>query len=155
MRGGGFTLPRPARERRFETPSGRAHFFQVPLPDAGLRPGELLLTTVRSHDQYNTTVYDLDDRYRGIKGDRRVVLLNAEDLAERGIAPGALVDVSSRFGEVKREVRGFKALAYDVPRGCAVAYFPEANPLVPSEAFDASSRTPAYKSVAIALTPRS
>ncbi len=151
---GGFTLPRPPRERRFETPSGRAQFVQVELPEIDQREGELLLTTVRSHDQYNTTVYSLDDRYRGIEGDRRVILAHAEDLRARGIEPGSLVDVRSRFGETERSVKGWKALDYDVPRGCAVAYFPEANPLVPSDAFDARSRTPAYKSIAIRLLPR-
>ncbi len=151
---GGFVLPRPPRERRFDTPSGRAHFVVAPLPELDVREGELLMTTVRTHDQFNTTVYSLDDRYRGIRGDRRVVLLHADDLRDLGIAEGELVDLESRFGETRRQAPGFRARAYDVPRGCAVTYFPEANPLVPLEAFDAESKTPAYKSVPIRIRPR-
>lgn len=151
---GGFVLPRPPAERRFDTPTGRAHFVVVPLPRPELAPGELVMMTVRGHDQYNTTVYDDDDRYRGIHGDRRVVLLHPDDLRERGLGEGDLVDLESRFGEQRRRVAGFRARAYDVPRGCAVTYFPEANPLVPVDQFADGSFTPAYKSVAIRVEPR-
>jgi molybdopterin-dependent oxidoreductase alpha subunit len=154
---GGFVLPRPPAERRFETPDGRARFREVPLPRIEIGPGRLLLMTVRSHDQYNTTVYGDDDRYRGVSGDRRVVFVHADDLAARGLAEGARVDVTSHFGaagaEETRCLRGFRAVAYDLPRGCAAAYFPEANALVPLAHHAEGSLTPAYKSVVVSLTP--
>jgi len=154
---GGFVLPRPAAERRFETPSGRARLACVPLPRIEVPPGRLLLMTVRSHDQYNTTIYGDDDRYRGIPGDRRVVLVHRDDLAALGLAEGACIDVTSHFadgaGEETRVLRGFRALAYDVPRGCAAAYFPEANALVPLANHAEKSLTPAYKSVVVSLAP--
>jgi molybdopterin-dependent oxidoreductase alpha subunit len=149
--GAGFVLPSGARTRAFSTPSGRAHFAVAPLPRIELAPGQLLMMTLRSHDQFNTTVYGDDDRYRGVHGGRRVVLLHPDDLAERGLVEQDLVDLTSHFGEETRTVRGFRALAYDVPRGCAATYFPEANPLVPIGAHAERSLTPAYKSVAISL----
>ena len=148
---GGFVLPSGARSRAFETGSGRAHFTCVPLPHIELAPGELLMMTVRSHDQYNTTVYGLDDRYRGVAGDRRVVLVHPEDLRELGLAPGERVDLESRFEGETRAVRGFRAVAYDTPRGCVATYFPEANALVPVRNHDAKSLTPAYKSTPVRL----
>jgi molybdopterin-dependent oxidoreductase alpha subunit len=147
----GFVLPSGARSRAFETPSGRAAFQVVALPRQELAPGQLRMMTIRSHDQFNTTVYGDDDRYRGIRGDRRVVLLHADDLAERGLADGDRLDLSSHFEGEIRTLRGFRAVAYDIPRGCAACYFPEANPLVPLGAFAEGSFTPAYKSVAITL----
>jgi molybdopterin-dependent oxidoreductase alpha subunit len=150
---GGFLLPSGARRRAFETPSGRAHFQSPELPRLELRPGEYLMMTVRSHDQYNTTVYGLGDRYRGIEGGRRVVLAHADDLAREGIAPGALVDLSGEFEGETRVVRGFRAVGYDVPRGCLVTYFPEANALVPVRSHAAKSHTPAFKSVAVRMAP--
>jgi anaerobic selenocysteine-containing dehydrogenase len=154
---GGFVLPRPPAERRFETPSGRARLLCVALPELEVGPGRLLLMTVRSHDQYNTTLYSDDDRHRGIRGDRRVVLVHRDDLAALGIAEGARVDVTSHFangaGEETRVLRGFRTVAYDVPRGCAAAYFPEANALVPLAHHAEESLTPAYKSVVVSLAP--
>jgi len=147
--GAGFTLASGARTREFATPTGRASFAAVPLPRIELAPDQLLLMTLRSHDQFNTTVYGDDDRYRGIRGGRRVLLLHPDDLSERGLRDGDLLDVTSHFGEEARTARGFRAVAYDVPRGCAAAYFPEANALVPLGARAAKSLTPAYKSVAI------
>jgi molybdopterin-dependent oxidoreductase alpha subunit len=147
----GFVLPSGARTRAFDTPSGRASFRPVPLPRIELAPGQLLLMTIRSQDQFNTTVYGDDDRYRGLRGDRRVLLLHAGDLAERGLAEGDAVDVTSHFEGETRSLRGFRAVAYDVPRGCAAAYFPEANALVPVRAFAEGSYTPGYKSVVITL----
>jgi anaerobic selenocysteine-containing dehydrogenase len=113
------------------------------------------MMTVRSHDQYNTTVYGLDDRYRGIEGGRRVVLAHADDLAREGIAPGALVDLASEFEGETRVARGFRALAYDIPRGCLATYFPEANALVPVRSHAPKSLTPAFKSVAVRILPAS
>jgi molybdopterin-dependent oxidoreductase alpha subunit len=152
---GGFVLPRPPAERRFETTSGRAELRCVPLPRIEVPRGRLLLMTIRSHDQYNTTVYSDDDRYRGVRGDRRVVLVHRDDLRELGFEEGAVVDVTSHFeapgGEETRVVRGFRLMAYDVPRGCAAAYFPEANPLVPLAHHAEGSLTPAYKSIIVSL----
>jgi formate dehydrogenase major subunit len=117
----------------------------------------VVLQTLRSHDQFNTTIYGDDDRYRGIHGDRRVVFANAEDLRALGFADGARVDVTSHcagdVGEATRTVRGFRLVAYDIPRGCAAAYFPEANPLVPLEHHAEGSLTPAYKSVVVSFSP--
>jgi len=152
----GFVLPRPPAERRFETPTRRAHFRSVALPELEVPPGRLLLMTVRSHDQYNTTLYSDDDRYRGIHGDRRVVLVHADDLTALGLAAGARVDVTSHCAngasEETRVLHGFRTVAYDVPRGCAAAYFPEANALVPLAHHAEGSLTPAYKSVVVSLT---
>jgi anaerobic selenocysteine-containing dehydrogenase len=148
---GGFVLPSGARRRAFETPSGKAQFTVHALPDVSLASGRLRLTTIRSHDQFNTTVYGPDDRYRGISGDRRVVLMHPEDAAERGLAPGDRVDLTSHFRGATRCVRGFRVVAYDLPRGCAAAYFPEVNPLVALESFAEGSRTPTYKSIEISV----
>jgi molybdopterin-dependent oxidoreductase alpha subunit len=153
----GFTLPRPPAERRFETPSGRAELRVVELPHIEVAPGRLLLMTIRSHDQFNTTIYGDDDRYRGVFGDRCVVLAHPADLSALGLANGARIDVTSHVpcggGEETRTLRGFRAVAYDVPRGCAAAYFPETNALVPLGHHAPGSLTPAYKSVVVSLTP--
>jgi len=151
--GAGFVLPSGAKRRAFDTPSGRAAFLPLPRPRIELAPDQLLLMTIRSHDQFNTTVYGDDDRYRGIRGDRKVVLLHADDLAERGLRDGDRIDVTSHFEGETRTLRAFRAVAYDIPRGCAAAYFPEANALVPLGAFADKSLTPAYKSVPVTLAP--
>ncbi|MFO7177993.1 MAG: FdhF/YdeP family oxidoreductase [Pseudomonadota bacterium] len=150
---GGFVLPNAARERRFETKSGKAEFTVQPLEPLRLAPQQLLLMTIRSHDQFNTTVYADDDRYRGIRGNRRVVFLNPEDMAERRLAAGALVDITSHYEGVERTVRAFACVPYDIPRRCAAAYFPEANGLVPLESVADESRTPTSKSIVVTLSP--
>ena len=156
---GGFVLPRAPAERRFATPSGKAELQVVPLPRLKVPEGRLVLMTIRSHDQFNTTVYTDDDRYRGIAGDRRVVFANAEDLLALGLAAEQRVDVTSHWtcadGEETRHLVGFRVVAYDMPRGCAAAYFPEANPLVPIGQFADKSFTPAFKSIVVSLTPAS
>ena len=149
---GGFVLQSGARRRRFDTPDGRAHFTVHELPDDALAAGRFRLTTLRSHDQFNTTIYGHDDRYRGIRGDRRVVFLNREDLAAAGLEEGVRVDLTSHFRGEKRCVRGFRTVAYDVPRGCAAAYFPEANPLVALDSVAHGSHTPTYKSIEISIS---
>jgi anaerobic selenocysteine-containing dehydrogenase len=148
---GGFVLPSAAGARAFRTGSGRAHFTLHDPPAHALPAGQLWMMTLRSHDQYNTTVYGNDDRYRGVRGDRRVVFLHADELAARGFAEGERVRIRSHWRGETRELAGFAVRAYDLPRGCAATYFPEANPLVPVDAVAARSGTPAYKSVAISL----
>ena len=150
---GGFVLPNPVREARFPTPNGRAQFTVHPVPARNLAPGQLLLTTVRSHDQYNTTIYGQDDRYRGIRGGRRVVFMNADDIRALALEPGMTVDLVSRFRDETRRADRFTVVAYPIPRGSAAAYFPEANPLVPLGQFAPGSRTPASKSIVIEVSP--
>ena len=117
-------------------------------------PGRLLLQTIRSHDQFNTTIYRRDDRYRGIKGGRSVVLVHPDDVAELGLADGATVDVHSEYADgVDRVLRGQRVVAYPTARGCAAAYFPEANVLVPLGATAETSRTPVSKAVVVRLEP--
>jgi len=150
---GGFVLPSGARTRRFDTPSGRAHFHAHALPEDALAPGRFRLTTIRSHDQFNTTVYGFDDRLRGLRGDRRVVLLHPDELAAAGLEAGQGVDLTSHFLGATRTLRGFRVIPYDVPKRCAAAYFPEANGLIPLESRADRSHTPSYKSIEISITP--
>jgi anaerobic selenocysteine-containing dehydrogenase len=147
---GGFVLPSAAGARAFRTPSGRAHFTVQEPPDSALPPGQLWMMTLRSHNQYNTTVYADDDRYRGMR-ERRVVLLHPDELARRGLDDGQAVELTSHWRGETRTLRGFRAHAYDLPLGCAATYFPEANALVPVGAHAPRSRTPAYKSLPISI----
>lgn len=113
-----------------------------------------LLATMRSHDQYNTTIYGLDDRYRGVFGERRVLFIHADDIAALGMQAGDRVDLESLADDgVRRQARGFLLVAYDIPRGCLAAYYPETNPLVPLSSFAEGSRTPTSKSVPVVLAP--
>jgi molybdopterin-dependent oxidoreductase alpha subunit len=148
---GGFYLPNGPREGRFTTPGGKARFTVHPIPEEALGPGQLMMMTIRSHDQFNTTIYGLEDRYRGIGRERRVVLMAAEDLAERGLQPGQLVDLTSHFQGETRVARRFVTVAYPIPRRCCATYFPEANVLVPLGAVAAKSNTPASKSVVVTV----
>ncbi|HLL75947.1 MAG TPA: FdhF/YdeP family oxidoreductase [Pyrinomonadaceae bacterium] len=148
---GGFYLPNLARNREFKTESGKAEFTVHPLPRHKLAPGEFLMMTVRSHDQFNTTVYSFDDRYRGVRNERRVVFLNEEEAKELGLKEGDAVDLVSRFDGVERVARNFRVVPYPIPRRCAATYFPEANVLVPIGHVAERSNTPASKSVVISL----
>ncbi|MGI8880778.1 MAG: FdhF/YdeP family oxidoreductase [Jatrophihabitans sp.] len=149
---GGFILPNGPRDSRtFATASGKARFTVNPPTSVDVPEGYLLLQTVRSHDQFNTTVYGLDDRYRGIRGGRRVVLVNTDDLRDRGLRDGDLVDLVSVFNSTERRASGFRAIEYPTPRGCAAAYFPEANVLVPLDSTAEGSNTPTSKSTVIRL----
>jgi len=153
-RPGGFTLPHPPRDSRtFATPSGRARFTVHPLTVIDVPPGRLLLQSIRSHDQYNTTIYGLDDRYRGVRGGRRVVFVNPDDLAELGIADGSMVDLVSEWTDGPRRAEGFRVVAYPTARGCAATYFPEANVLVPLDSTAKGSRTPTSKQIIVRLEP--
>ena len=152
---GGFTLPHPPRDsRRFPTETGKANFSVNALDVLGLPPGRLLLQTIRSHDQYNTTIYGLDDRYRGITNGRRVVFVAPADLVELGVPDGATVDLISEWKDgVERRAAGFRVVSYPTARGCAAAYYPETNPLVPLDSTADGSNTPTSKSVIIRLEP--
>ncbi|HEX6123969.1 MAG TPA: FdhF/YdeP family oxidoreductase [Pyrinomonadaceae bacterium] len=151
---GGFYLPNPPREGRFETATGKARFTASPLETISVPKGRLLLTTIRSHNQFNTTVYGLNDRYRGIDGSRSIIFMNVDDMSELGLRSGQLVDITSHFQDVERHVHRFAVVPYAIPRGCAAAYFPEANPLVPLESKADRSATPTSKSIMISLQPR-
>ncbi|MGN9842171.1 FdhF/YdeP family oxidoreductase [Nonomuraea sp. H19] len=149
---GGFSLPNaPRDERRFPTTTGRANFTVNELEVLRVPPGRLLLQTVRSHDQYNTTIYGLDDRYRGVKAGRRVVFVHPDDLSERDLADGDLVDLVSEWPDGERTAAGFRVIAYPTARGCCAAYFPETNVLVPLDSVAETSNTPTSKSVVIRL----
>ena len=150
---GGFYLPNLARERKWQTASGKAEFTVHTLPRHELAPGQFLMMTIRSHDQFNTTIYGLDDRYRGIRNERRVVLLNPEDIREAGLAEGAVVDLVSHFEGEERIARRFVVVPYSIPRRSAATYFPETNVLVPIGSVADKSNTPASKSVVISLRP--
>ncbi|MEV4760539.1 FdhF/YdeP family oxidoreductase [Micromonospora sp. NPDC049559] len=156
-RADGFTLPHGPRDSRtFPTATGRANFTENRLEVLRVPPGRLLLQTVRSHDQYNTTVYGLDDRYRGVTGGRRVLFVHPDDLAERGLADGEHVDIVSEWptgtGAVEeRRAERFRLVAYPTARGCVAAYFPETNVLVPLDSTAEISNTPTSKSVVVRL----
>ncbi|MGO1384253.1 MAG: FdhF/YdeP family oxidoreductase [Arachnia sp.] len=150
---GGFRLPHPPHElREFRTKSKKAHFSADELWWPEVPKGRLLLQTLRSHDQFNTTVYGNDDRYRGIKGGRRVVMVNPEDLAELGFADAEMVDLVSEFSDGReRRAPEFRIVSFDTAKGCAAAYFPETNVLVPLDSTADGSNTPTSKSVVIRL----
>jgi anaerobic selenocysteine-containing dehydrogenase len=154
LRSGGFHLPHAVRDHcRFETPSGKAEFTIHPIPRLTLPEGGLLLITLRSHDQFNTTIYGLNDRYRGVTKGRRVIFLKEADLERRGLLPGLRVDLTSHFEGETRRADGFLTVPYDIPEGCTAAYYPETNVLVPIGSVAAQSNTPAFKSIVITLAP--
>jgi molybdopterin-dependent oxidoreductase alpha subunit len=150
---GGFYLPNNARQRHWEVPGGRALFMTHKLDCVSPAEGQLVLQTFRSHDQFNTTVYGLNDRYRGIGNERRVVFMNPLDMKARGIAPVSPVDLTSHFKDETRRAEKFLAIPYDIPEGNCAAYFPEANVLVPIGSYADISLTPTSKSVVVTVTP--
>ncbi|MFI6998974.1 FdhF/YdeP family oxidoreductase [Nocardia sp. NPDC050175] len=149
----GFVLPHPPRDsREFRTSTGKANFAVNELSWTPVPEGRLILQTLRSHDQYNTTIYGLDDRYRGVHGGRKVVLVHPDDITALGFAEDDLVDVISEWTDgTERSVKGFRLIAYPTPRGNAAAYYPETNPLVPLDHVAARSNTPVSKSVTVRL----
>jgi molybdopterin-dependent oxidoreductase alpha subunit len=149
---GGFWLGNAAGRREFHTKTGKARFTVHPIPEHKLEPGQFLLMTIRSHDQYNTTIYGLDDRYRGVYNGRDVVFLNREDIAELGFRERQKVDITSYFEDERRTVRGFTIVPYEIPRGCAAAYYPETNPLVAIRSQAEKSLQPASKSVVVSFS---
>ncbi len=155
---GGFRLPNSAGARQWRTETGKAGFFPHPLaPRPSAAPDDsrvevFTLTTVRAHDQYNTTIYGLDDRYRGVRNERRALFIHADDIAMLGLKAGQRVDIESMCSnDTRRWARGFLLVAYDIPRGCLAAYYPETNALVPLDSFAEHARTPASKAINVVL----
>jgi anaerobic selenocysteine-containing dehydrogenase len=152
---GEFELPNAVRDKReFATSNGKANFVINEMESIHVPEGCLLMMTIRSHDQFNTTVYTNNDRYRGIQGSRRVVFVNAVDLRDLDLKPGQQVDIHSHWPNEEiqtRTAKKFTLVQYDIPRGCAAAYYPETNDLIPLSSVADKSNTPAYKSVVISL----
>lgn len=147
----GFYLPNGARVRDFKTKTGKANFSINKLPDWKLKEGELVMMTIRSHDQFNTTIYGLDDRYRGVFNERRIIFMNREDMKLRSLEEHEVVHLKSEYNGVIREVDNFKVVGYDIPKNCCATYFPETNVLVPLDSFAHTAKTPASKSVRITV----
>ena len=141
--------PRDTRERR--TPTKRANFTVAPIPRRTLAAGEFVMMTIRTHDQFNTTVYGLDDRYRGVFGGRRVVFMHEDDIRAAGLMQGQWVDLTNRFCGVERVAASFMVAPYRISRGCVATYFPEANVLVPIDSVAAKSNTPTSKYVVVTI----
>jgi molybdopterin-dependent oxidoreductase alpha subunit len=151
-RPGGFRLTVAASDRKWNTPSGKAHFLVAPSLNEDPRrsePDVLVLTTLRSHDQYNTTIYGLDDRYRGVFGRRDIIFMGKQDLAARGLFDGDLVDIENTDTSGGKIVKGFTAVAYDIPPGSVAGYYPEMNRVIALADYDRKSGTPAYKGVPV------
>ena len=147
----GFYAPVPAKQRQFATDTGKANFTVNPIRPLQLAADQYLMMTIRSHDQFNTTIYGLDDRYRGIHGGRRVIFMNRDDIAEAGLKDRQLVNLTSHFQGERRTVRDFSVIPYDIPRRCTATYYPETNPLVALGSVAEISNTPASKSVVITV----
>jgi anaerobic selenocysteine-containing dehydrogenase len=151
----GFRVRQLARDRVFRTSSGRAEFSSAPLPD-DVDPGEgrLVLTTIRSHDQFNTTIYSNDDRYRGLKGLRTVVFMNSDDMRDRGLGDFDLVDITSFSKDgTQRTVHGYRAVRHEIRAGCAAGYMPELNVLCGIADFSTQSEQPVTKHLVVEVTP--
>lgn len=151
-----FHLPNaPRDERVWKTTTQRANFITAPIPAHALAPGQFVMMTIRTHDQFNTTIYGLDDRYRGIFNGRRVVFMHAADMTEASLHQGQLVDLTNRHGGIERIAHAFMVAPYRIPRGCLATYFPETNVLVPIDSVAAKSNTPTSKFVIVTLAPSS
>jgi molybdopterin-dependent oxidoreductase alpha subunit len=149
---GGFLLRNSASHREWKNKTGKANFAIYEVEDLSLPKGQLILMTIRSHDQYNTTIYGMDDRYRGVYNTRKVIFLNKSDIKELGFQDGEMVDLQSCYqGEEKRKVEGFRIVSYNIPIGCAATYFPEANELVSTNITAKRSNTPLSKYIPIEL----
>jgi molybdopterin-dependent oxidoreductase alpha subunit len=146
---GGFYLPNGAREGKFFTLTGKAYFNVSHPPKITLAENELMMMTIRTHDQFNTTIYGLDDRYRGIYNERRVIMMNAEDITRLGFRSGEVVNLFNNNSGKERVARNFTIVAYDIPKQCAATYFPETNVLVPIDSVAEKSNTPTSKMVII------
>jgi molybdopterin-dependent oxidoreductase alpha subunit len=151
MQPSGFYLPNGARIREFKTKTGKAHFSLNKLPEWNLMENELMMMTIRSHDQFNTTIYGLNDRYRGIFNERRIIFMNREDMKVRDLKEQQVVNLQSEFKGVIRKAKNFKVVGYDIPKNCCATYFPETNVLVPLDSYAHTAKTPASKSVKITV----
>ena len=148
----GFYLPNPPREQQFpNTDTKKANFTVNATPKWALKKGEYMMMTIRSHDQFNTTIYGMDDRYRGIFNERRVIMMNAKDMITEGVKKGDVVDLLGYYNGVWREARRFIVVPYDIPVGDVATYFPESNTLIPIDSFADKSKTPTSKSVVITM----
>ena len=152
-RPGGFYLPNKPRDGVFPTESGKAKFVASPLEKIELGEGQLLMTTIRAHDQFNTVVYEPNDRYRGIHGSRRVILMNEKDIAERNLKEGEVVDITSYYDDSERYADSFIVVPYPIPKDCAATYYPETNSLVPIDSVAEKSNCPTSKLVKITVAP--
>ena len=150
---GGFYLPNGPKKRIWNTASGKAEFSDTDLEQFEPAKGRLILQTLRSHDQYNTTIYGLNDRYRGIGMGRRIIFLHPDDMKSRNISPVSLVNITSHWEDGERKAEQFYAIPYDIPAGTAAAYFPEANVLIPVNSTALESNTPTSKSIEISISP--
>jgi len=151
---GGFYLPNSSREGNFDnTITGKANFNIANVEPQILEEGELIMQTLRSHDQFNTTIYGLNDRYRGISNERRVIFMNEEDMNDRGLISGDRVDLYNHHGGQERIARNFIIIPFSIPKGCTATYFPEANVLVPIDSVAKKSNTPTSKMVVIKIKP--
>lgn len=148
---GGFYLPNSAREGEFRTVVGKAMFNVAKLEEFPVGEGEYRMMTIRSHDQFNTTIYGLDDRYRGISNERRVIFMNPEDMKKEGLQKGDVVDLINEFGGVRREAHRFIVIPFSIPKGCTATYFPETNVLVPIDSVAEKSNTPTSKMVILRI----
>ncbi len=152
IEGSGFYLPNNARNADFSKMRyGKAEFSVCPLPNHSLAKDEFLLMTIRSHDQFNTTIYGMDDRYRGIYNARRIVMMNPKDMETHGIKNQQVIDIRSNYNGKERIAKKFRVIPYDIPKGNLAGYFPEMNPLIPIDQFADQSQTPISKSVVVSL----
>jgi molybdopterin-dependent oxidoreductase alpha subunit len=150
---GGFYLPNSAREGQFNTLTGKANFNVATVVPTEIKEDELMMMTVRSHDQFNTTIYGLDDRYRGVHNERRVVFMNAIDIQRLGYKHGDRVDLVNDFGGRERVAKNFIILEFSIPERCCATYFPETNVLVPIDSVADKSNTPTSKMIILKLRP--
>lgn len=151
-KGSGFYLPNGARKGQFNTSKQKALFTINPIPKNSVNPEHFILMTIRSHDQYNTTIYGMDDRYRGIYNERRVLLMNKSDMKRQGIQHLDIVNLTSFYKSGERHASNFKVISYDIAKGCVATYFPEANVLVPIDSVAEKSNTPASKFIEVKIT---
>ncbi len=146
-------MPNAPRDQKFSTDTTKAKFTINELETIQLLDNEYIMMTIRSHDQFNTTIYGLDDRYRGIYNERRIIMMNEADIREANLQKYQVVNLHNDFGGVVRVAEKFIVVPYNIPRQCVATYFPEANVLVPIDSFADVSKTPTSKSVVITIAP--
>jgi molybdopterin-dependent oxidoreductase alpha subunit len=150
---GGFYLPNSAREGVFKTNTGKANFKVATVTPIQIEKDELIMMTIRSHDQFNTTIYGLDDRYRGVHNERRVIFMNHNDIVKLGYKAGDKVDLYNHHNGVERVARNFIIIEFSIPEGCSATYFPETNVLVPIDSVADRSNTPTSKMIILKMKP--